>query len=137
MALLKGKKMIDIFFVCCQHKMSNNASLKYLKFLSTFYSQTEGQSEPRNLTVLSWWAAEFCELARGIWQNLPSKTVDPSHTAVTCPQDIGTPQPKHTHSLQIAAMLPMSSWGDFPERFRLLPNYFGILVINYHLQWAW
>jgi len=29
-------------------------------------------------TILSRWAAEFCELAHGIWQNLPRKTVDPT-----------------------------------------------------------
>jgi len=29
-------------------------------------------------TILPRWAAEFCELVRGIWQNFPRKTVDPS-----------------------------------------------------------
>jgi len=29
-------------------------------------------------TILPWWAAEFCELAYGIWQNLPRKTVGPT-----------------------------------------------------------
>jgi len=30
-------------------------------------------------TILSQWAAEFCKLAGGIWQNLPRKTVDPTY----------------------------------------------------------
>jgi len=30
-------------------------------------------------TILAQWAAEFCEMACGIWQNLPRKTVGPSY----------------------------------------------------------
>jgi len=32
-------------------------------------------------TILLRWAAEFRELARGIWQNFPRKTVGPTHHA--------------------------------------------------------
>jgi len=34
-------------------------------------------------TILPQWAAEFCELARGIWQNLPRKTMGTTHVSET------------------------------------------------------
>jgi len=30
-------------------------------------------------TILLRWTTEFCELARGIWQNFPRKTACPSY----------------------------------------------------------
>jgi len=36
-----------------------------------------------NWIILPWWATEFCELARRIWQNLPWKTVGPIYLSQT------------------------------------------------------
>jgi len=33
----------------------------------------------RTWIILPRWAAKFCELARGIWQNFPPKTAGPGH----------------------------------------------------------
>jgi len=40
-------------------------------------SNSEVYAQDRAQVIHKWWAAEFCELARGIWQNLPWKTVGP------------------------------------------------------------
>jgi len=38
-----------------------------------------GRGKPRNSENLPRWAAEFGKRRRGIWQNLPRKTVGPTH----------------------------------------------------------
>jgi len=38
-----------------------------------------GRGEPRNSKNLPRWAAEFGKWRRGIWQNLPRKTVVPTY----------------------------------------------------------
>jgi len=38
-----------------------------------------GGGEPRNSKNLPRWAAEFGKRSRGIWQNLPRKTVGPTY----------------------------------------------------------
>ena len=44
------------------------------------YSKMGGRGEPRNSKNWPRWAAEFGKQRRGIWQNLPRKTVGPSNT---------------------------------------------------------
>jgi len=44
-----------------------------------------GRGEPRNSKNLPRWAAEFGKWRRGIWQNLPRKTVVPKHQAFSPP----------------------------------------------------
>jgi len=41
-----------------------------------------GRGEPRNSKNLPRWAAEFGKWRRGIWQNLPRKTVVPTYQQV-------------------------------------------------------
>jgi len=41
------------------------------------YCKMGGRGEPRNSKNLPRWAAEFGKWCRGIWQNLPRKTVGP------------------------------------------------------------
>ena len=43
------------------------------------YSKMGGRGEPRNSNNLPRWAAEFGKRRRGIWPNLPRKTVGPSY----------------------------------------------------------
>jgi len=41
-----------------------------------------GRGEPRNSKNLPRWAAEFGKRRRGIWHNLPRKTVGPTHVCL-------------------------------------------------------
>jgi len=51
--------------------------------VGTIYSKIGGRGELRNSKNLPRWAAEFCKRHRGIWQNLPRKTVGPSDYIVS------------------------------------------------------
>ena len=44
-------------------------------FWTVFSHRQEAVASRRIWMILLRWAAEFCELARGIWQNFPRKTV--------------------------------------------------------------
>jgi len=48
-------------------------------------------------TILPLWAAEFRELARGIWQNFPRKTVGPNYDIT---RQHSSCRPDHCMSLQ-------------------------------------
>jgi len=59
-----------------------HASIQKLKFLkqnkASFMHKCKVVVSRGIWTILPQWSTEFCELAHGIWQNLPQKTVGPN-----------------------------------------------------------